>query len=149
MFAAAIKQPIKQAYEDIRNGDDPWVAVGNFSHDWFGNFTDQRTELVQEPVELLEESTKELRQWAAFCAASVEYLCEQAHMPVPAWVHDAKYVLSEEEAFYTHPLSSKQRIRERLQNEAPEPFKRHNVFCSERVYANKYEAVQPALAQSA
>lgn len=59
-------------------------------------------------------------------------------MPVPEWVTNPIYVLSKEEAFYASPLAYKQRVRERLQNEAPEPFKRRNVFCSERVYANKY-----------
>lgn len=154
MFANATQQTIRQAYRDIRNGDDPWIAIGDFSHDWFGNYVNQRAELVAEPIEMLEEETApeqqlHLRQWAAFCAASAEYLCKQANVPVPAWVHDEKYILAEEEAFYTSPLAYKQRVRERLQNEAPEPFKRRNVFCSERVYANKYEAQQPTLAQSA
>jgi hypothetical protein len=144
MFATAIQQTIKRAYRDIQNGTDPWVAIGDFSHDWFGNYADQRSDLVAEPLELPTSVPLEqrllFRQWAAFCAASVEYLCCQADMPVPVWVNDSQYALTEEEVFYTSPLAYKQRVRERLQIEAPEPFKRRNVFCSERVYANKYEA---------
>lgn len=146
MFAADIQQTIKRAYQDIRNGDDPWVAIGDFSHDWFGNYAipDQRVRLVAEPIEFPEgvssEEQLQLRQWGAFCAASVEYLCRQAGLSVPEWVSNPQYVLSEQEIFYTSPLAYKQRVRDRLQQEAPEPFKRRNVFCSERVYANKYEA---------
>ena len=151
MFATAIQQTMKRAYRDIQNGEDPWVAIGDFSHDWFGNYADQRPELVEEPLELPAEAPLDqvllFRQWAAFCAASVEYLCRQANLPVPVWVNDARYALTEEEMFYTSPLAYKQRVRERLQLEAPEPFRRRNVFCSERIYANKYEAspvLQPA-----
>jgi hypothetical protein len=146
MFAAAIQQTIQQVYRDIQNGEDPWVAIGDFSHDWFGNYVDQRKDLVAEPLELLPlesvtlEQQRPLRQWAAFCAASVEYLCLQAGMPVPAWVNDTQYSLTEEEAFYTSPLAYKQRVRDRLRLEAPGPFKQRNVFCSQRVYANKYQA---------
>jgi hypothetical protein len=143
MFAADIKQTMRRAYQDIRDGNDPWVALGDFSHDWYGNYAEpgQRVTLVAEPIELPDEEAqaRELLAWAAFCAASVEYLCLQAAMPVPEWVKDPRYVLSEQEAFYTSPLAYKQRVRERLQHEAPEPFRRRNVFCSERVYANKYE----------
>ncbi len=144
MFADAIQQTIKCAYRDIRNGDDPWVAIGDFSHDWYGNYADQRAMLVAESIELPEnalssEQWLQFRQWAAFCAASVEYLCRQAGISIPEWVNSPKYALLSEEAFYTSPLAYKQRVRERLQQEAPEPFKRRNVFCSERVYANKYE----------
>jgi hypothetical protein len=153
VFIAAIQQTIRQAYWDIQHGDDPWVAIGNFSHAWFGNYVNQRTKLVTDPIELTSQEALTtqhlyLRQWAAFCAASVEYLCLQAHMSVPEWVNDPTYVLTEEEALYTSPLAQKQRVRERLQSEAPEPFKRRNVFCSARVYANKYETLPP-LVQSA
>jgi hypothetical protein len=140
MFATAVAQTIKQAYQDIKEGGDPWIAIGDFSHDWYGNYTapEQRSTLVAEPLELEEDVAPEVRAWAAFCAASVEYLCAQAGLPVPAWALDPQYILSE--PFYTSPLAYKPRVRERLEHEAPEPFKRRNVFCSERVYANKYEA---------
>src|SRR5438034_1050864 len=72
MFAADIPQTIKQAYQDMRDGGDPWVALGDFSHDWYGNYPEpnQRAALVAEPVELPEEEVSPeqllpLRQWAA------------------------------------------------------------------------------------
>ncbi len=146
MFAANILQTIAVAYREICAGEDPWVAIGDFSHDWYGNFPDRRVELVREPVLLPSAATLEERQWAAFCAASVEYLCKLYDLPVPEWVYNPLYTLPLEDAFYTSPLAYKTRVRERLQQEAPEPFKRRGVLCSERVYANKYEhsAVQIA-----
>jgi hypothetical protein len=141
MFAIEVPQTIKQAYQDVKNGDDPWVAIGDFSHDWYGNYpeTAQRIALVAEPVVIPIVASVELRQWAAFCAASVEYLCQEAAIAVPSWIYNSCYTLSIEEAFYTSPLAYKLRVRERLEQEAPEAFRKRNVFCSERIYANKYE----------
>lgn len=150
MFAADIPQTISQAYADILSGDDPWVAIGDFSHDWFSNYKDRRADLVVDPLELSLEAVPPehvllMRQWAAFCAGSVEYLCLQANIPVPTWVNDAQYQLTEEEAFYTSPLAYKQRVRDRLQLESPEPFRKRHVYCSARVFANKYDGELPAL----
>ena len=140
MFAIDTPQTIKQVYQDIKNGDDPWVAIGDFSHDWYGNYpeTAQRIALVSEPIVVPSVASIELRQWAAFCAASVEYLCQEAAIAAPSWIHNSSYTLSLEEAFYTSSLAYKQRVRERLEQEAPEAFRKRNVFCSERIYANKY-----------
>src|SRR5450432_2234143 len=140
MFAIDTPQTIKQAYQDIKDGDDPWVAIGDFSHDWYGNYPEaaQRMALVSEPIAIPAVASVELRQWAAFCAASVEYLCQEAAIAAPSWIHNSSYTLSLEEAFYTSPLAYKQRVRERLEQEAPEAFRKRNVFCSERIYANKY-----------
>jgi hypothetical protein len=136
-FAKDEAQTIASAFRDICEGQDPWVALGDFSHDFFGNYPDQREELVQDPVLLPEQPTPELQQWAAFCAASVEYLCGKAGMAPPEWVNAPRYILTE--PFYTSPLAYKRRVRERLEQESPEAFRKRNVFCSERVYANKYE----------
>jgi hypothetical protein len=140
MFAIDIPQTIQKTYQDIKNGDDPWVAIGDFSHDWYGNYPEpaQRMALVAEPIAIPAAASVELRQWAAFCAASVEYLCQEAAIAIPSWIHNSSYTLSIEEAFYTSPLAYKQRVRERLEQEAPEAFRKRNVFCSERIYANKY-----------
>jgi hypothetical protein len=138
-FAEDNVQTIAEAFRDICAGQDPWVALGDFSHDFFGNYPelDQRVELVKEPLELPAQPALELQQWAAFCAASVEYLCQMHAVPIPEWVNAPQYTLSE--PFYTSPLAYKPRVRERLEQEAPEAFRKRNVFCSERVYANKYE----------
>lgn len=151
MFAQDIPQTIAEAYREIREGGDPWVAIGDFSHDWYGNYPtpEQRRALVAEPVEMptreqpgaTPEQQIQLRQWAVFCAASVEYLCVQAGLDIPSWVDDPRYILPEEEAFYTSPAASqKPAVRERLHRQSPEPFRRRNIYCSDRIYANKYTA---------
>ncbi|GHO71661.1 hypothetical protein KSC_105530 [Ktedonobacter sp. SOSP1-52] len=154
MFALDVPQTIAEAFRQIHNGEDPWQAIGNFSHDWYGNYPtpEQRCALVAEPIKIglsepeheasqSPEQQMQLRQWAAFCAASVEYLCKQARLEVPAWVQNADYILSEDQSFYTSPAAAtKPKVRERLRQQAPEAFRRRNVFCSNRVYANKYTA---------
>jgi hypothetical protein len=152
MFAADIPQTIKRAYQDIREGGEPWVAIGDFSHDWHRPSTsaEGRAALVVEPITLPDEPTLEQRQWAAFCAASVEYLCEQAGIPAPAWIENPAYILADAEAFFTSPAAaSKPRVRERLKQEAPPAFKRRNVYCSARVYASKYHAAPVHIKRSA
>jgi hypothetical protein len=47
----------------------------------FGYAPDQRAELVKEPIQEPAEVTHNLHQWAAFCAASVKYLCERYSIP--------------------------------------------------------------------
>ena len=88
MFAIDLPADNRQrAFQDIKNGDDPWVAIGDFSHDWYGNYTEQRLALVSEALEIPAEGAPlEQRQWAAFCAASVEYLCQEAGLAIPSWV---------------------------------------------------------------
>src|SRR2546430_15683819 len=87
-FAEDKPQTIAEAFRDICDGQDPWVALGDFSHDFCGNYPDhdQRMGLVREPIGLPEQLALELRQWAEFDAASVEYLCCQSGLPVPEWV---------------------------------------------------------------
>ncbi|MBV9258496.1 MAG: hypothetical protein JO215_10800, partial [Ktedonobacteraceae bacterium] len=68
MFASNTPQTIKQVYEDIKNGDDPWRPIGDFSHDWYSNHAEaaQRITLVSEPVEIVNAAEPvEQRQWAA------------------------------------------------------------------------------------
>ncbi|GCE50338.1 hypothetical protein EI42_06299 [Thermosporothrix hazakensis] len=137
MFAEDIPQTISRAYQEILEGEAPWVAISEFAHSWFGYYPQRREELVREPIEPGE--TQELRQWAAFCAASVEYLCQKDQIACPDWVHNPHFSLPE--PFYTHPLATrKPHIRERLEQEAPPAFAKRNVYCTNRVYANKYEA---------
>lgn len=82
MFAAGIQQTIQRAYRDIRNGDDPWVAIGDFSHDWFGNYANQRVELVSEPLELSDET--ETPQTTNAPAAMGGFLCSQRRISLPS-----------------------------------------------------------------
>lgn len=139
---------IRMAYQDIVRGIRPWNALGDFLNYWFCYATDQREALVQEPIEEPANVTAELHQWAAFCAASVEYLCQRAGVACPAWVDDAAYMLPA--PFFTGIGAHKAHVQARLLQETPEPFRKRTIYCSSRAFANKYELAaqvrQPQLA---
>ena len=81
------------AYQRICHGEDPWTALGDFSNAWYGYAKHIRADLVKEPLIKLEQETEGTQRWAAFCAASVEYLCNLHHQPCPGWVYDSSFIL--------------------------------------------------------
>jgi hypothetical protein len=68
-------QTMALTYQEICQGERPWVALGNFMNDWFDYAKDRRTQLVVDPIFLPESPNSEALRWAAFCTASVEWLC--------------------------------------------------------------------------
>ncbi|HEX4206429.1 MAG TPA: hypothetical protein VHZ51_19970 [Ktedonobacteraceae bacterium] len=130
-------QTISLSYKEICEGEDPWIPLGNFMNDFFGNFPDQRAELVKDAIQMPQAPTIELQRWAVFCAASVEYLCQKYDVPCPAWANNSIYTLAE--PWYYSLGAHKPRVRERLTRETPEPFIRRNIYCGNRIFANKYE----------
>jgi hypothetical protein len=130
-------QTMRRAYQQICAGEEPWIALGNFRNAWYGYAKDVRAALVSEPLIKPEHDTDHTRQWSAFCAASVEFLCDRYGVRCPEWVHDPCYRL-ETPWWYTeraHDL----RVQERLRLTTPAPFARRNIFCGNRLYQNKYE----------
>lgn len=130
-------QTMAKSYKEICQGQRPWNPLGNFMNDFFGNFPDRREELVRDPIEELEDATHEMHKWAAFCAASVEYLCEQYDLQCPDWVNDPTYTLLE--PWYDSPGAEKPQVRERLQQKTPLAWTKRNIYCGNRVFWNKYE----------
>ena len=82
-----------RAYQDICAGEDPWTAVGNFKNAWYDYARDHRAALVSEPLKKPDRESEHTRHWAAFCAASVEFLCDRYGLACPAWVFDPSYTL--------------------------------------------------------
>lgn len=125
------------AYQQICEGAEPWIALGNFRNAWYDYGKDYRLGLVKEPIAEPEQNTMHMRRWGAFCAASVEFLCHAYSVPCPEWVHDSRYVLTTpwwpEHA--TYDLS----IRIQLLHSTPAPFVQRHIFCGNRLYQNKYE----------
>jgi len=130
-------QTMAVAYAEICQGEDPWIALGNFMNDWFDYAKDRRESLVSEPLVQPGASSTYTRRWAAFCAASVEWLCQQYGVPRPTWVHDTAYFLPAPWFYYPQA-----KLRERLIQQTPEPFKQRNIFCGNRVFLNKYELAE-------
>jgi hypothetical protein len=130
-------QTIDVSYREICEGEDPWIPLGNFMNDFFGNWPDRRAELVQDPIQEPEDATLDMHRWAVFCAATVEYLCRKYDIPCPTWVYAPTYQLSD--PWYYSIGAHKPHVRERLERETPEPFTRRNIFCGTRMFVNKYE----------
>jgi hypothetical protein len=133
-------QTMACAYQEICQGEEPWVALGNFMNYWFDYAKDRRAELVAIPLSLPEPLTDELFQWAVFCAASVEYLCDRYQVPCPSWVRNPAYCLSE--PWFDALMAHKPEVREWLIQDTPEPFTRRNIYCGNRVFNNKWEIAE-------
>lgn len=127
-------QTIAVAYAEMCSGIDPWVALGNFLHDWYDEAKDRRELLVADPVVEAEQVTQDLHRWAAFCAATVEWLCQRYEITCPGWVNNRAYILREPWFYYPQEY-----LRERLIQQTPEEFTRRNIYCGNRMFANKYE----------
>jgi hypothetical protein len=131
-------QTMARAYEQICAGEiDPWIALGNFRNAWYGYAKDIRPDLVSEPIAQPVHETDFTRRWGAFCAASVEFLCDRYDVPCPQWALDPRYILPNPwwSELRAHDLAD----REKLMKITPQPFTKRNIFCGNRLYQNKYE----------
>lgn len=133
-------QTIATTYQEICQGERPWVALGNFMNDWFDYAKDQRCELVADPLPLSESLDSDIFRWATFCAASVEWLCERYGVVCPSWVYNPIYHLPE--PWFDAPYPNKPEVRTWLTQTTPEPFTRRNIFCGNRMFLNKYELAE-------
>lgn len=140
-------QTIAVTYQKICQGEAPWVALGNFLNDWFDYAKDKRAQLVTDPIVFSSSPSMENKRWAAFCAASVEWLCSRYGVPCPSWVHDPAYTLPD--PWFDSPGAHKPQVRARLIEQTPEPFKTRNIYCGNRMFLNKYELAEQAHRRSA
>jgi hypothetical protein len=141
-------QTIAEAYRQMCKGQEPWIALGNFRNAWYGHAKDRRVELVSEPLGKPAQDTEFANRWGAFCAATVEFLCERYAILCPQWVHEPGYTL--ETPWWHTERADDPKILKRLIQTTPEAFARRKIFCGNRLYQNKYEMsawVQEARAQ--
>jgi len=136
------------AYQEICDGEDPWVALGDFANDFFDYQSDHRADLVRDSLQLPEAMTEEEQKWAIFCAASVEYLCRYYSLPFPKWVSAPEYAGVGDPWFFSPMAATKPQVRERYERETPEEFRRRNIYCGrgERIYSHKRLAHEQATA---
>ena len=130
-------QTMALTYKEIVQGERPWTALGNFMNDWFEYAKDKRPQLVADPIVLPEIVSNDAYYWATFCVASVEWFCDRYNIECPLWVHSASYSLSTPQ--FDFPCEYKPEVRARLIQETPEQFSRRNIYCGNRMFANKYE----------
>ncbi len=140
-------QTMMLTFQEICQGESPWIALGNFMNDWFAYAKDRRAQLVADSIALPAVPSSEIIRWAAFCAASVEWLCECYGVPCPSWVDNPQYVLPE--PWFDSPGAQKPHVRERLIQQTPEPFTRRNLYCGNRMFENKYEFAEHARRRTA
>jgi len=130
-------QTMRTTYQEIAQGERPWNALGDFLNYWFAYASTRREELVQDPIEEAQDVTVEMHQWAVFCAAAVEYLCELYNISCPAWVYNSSFTLSD--PWFKGLGAHKPHVQARLLTETPLSFAKRNIYCSPRTFANKYE----------
>ncbi len=130
-------QTFQHSFEQICAGEEPWMPLGNFMHQFFGQYKLRRTELVSDPIDVPEYLTHEQWQWAVFCAASVEYLCKKYALSCPAWALHPRYTL--DEPWYVAIGADQPRVQAKLCQTTPEEFSKRNIFCGDRTFNNKYE----------
>src|SRR5882724_3778912 len=125
-------QTMKLSFEQICQGKDPWIPLGNFMNDWYAYHFEERERLVIDP--LPEIYSQEYQEWAAFCAASVIWFCSTYEIPCPSWADNPRFVLPE--PWY---VGSPVGAWESLRKETWEEFTRYNIFCGDRIFNNKWE----------
>ncbi len=133
-------QTMHLAFKEICEGEQPWIALGNFMNYWFCYAKDRREALVVEPIQEALADTY-VQRWAAFCAASVEFLCKKYTVPCPEWVHDPKYILPE--PWYHLPRYDVPiQVYASLVASTPEEFRKRNMYVDDNVYDNKWELME-------
>lgn len=98
------------------------MAIGDFLDDWRRSAREDRWELVEDGP-AVDEQARDMLRWAAFCAAMVEWLCRQDHLPFPSWTSRAEYRLDRPWFLYPGHL-----LRARQLATTPAPFKMRNIF---------------------
>ena len=134
-------QTMRVSFEEICQGQTPWVPLGNFMNDWYAYHPDRRAELVADP--LPETYPPEYQKWAAFCAGAVEWFCSTYGVPCPSWVTDSQYILDAPWFYY-----DREKVRTWLLTTTPEVFTRRNIFCGNRMFLNKWEVTIPSVLQN-
>jgi hypothetical protein len=97
------------------------IKIANFIDEFRRASLDRKLKMVEKPKLQFKK-----RIHNSYFAASVEYLCLESHIPIPAWVHNKKYFLKD--PFFAGGLES---LKAFLLVESPLPFRRRNIFVSE------------------
>jgi len=115
-----------ESFQRILNGEEPWIAIGDFLDEWRREEVKDRAELVIDP--LVSFIPPEMEKWATFFSAMVEDLCVQDGLPVPSWTQDAHFIL--EHPWFLYPGW---RLKVWQLATTPPSFKKRNIFGGDRI----------------
>src|SRR5579875_3545920 len=127
-------QTLAQTYREPCEGEAFRMAVGSFMNAFFLYAIRERQALLDEPLQVPASATLTQRQWAAFCAGAADYLAKRYRLRCPTWATDPTLILPE--PWYLPPADTNAELRSAFQASTPEPFRRRNVWCRDRVFAN-------------
>jgi hypothetical protein len=133
----ARRYTMADAYRAICAGEQSWVALSEFQHAWYETSPVQQAALVHNPIGMPATPTSDEWRWAVFCAACAEWLCQTAGLVCPAWALDARLRLDDPWFDFDSPGAYKDVVRAYLLATTPEPFTRRNIYCGDRVFADK------------
>lgn len=131
-------QTLAQAYQQLCAGEEFRIALGNFMNEFFLYNTRNRQALLDSPLQVPGDPTVDQSRWAAFCAGGAEYLAKRYRLQCPPWAYDSAYVLSSP-WYMTGPFDNPV-MRASLQQDAPEPWRKRNVFCSPNIFTNHHRS---------
>ncbi len=103
------------------------MAIGDFLDDWRNAPLEKRPALVAEPIAEAGDHS-DFQRWAAFCAAMIEWLCWNDHLPFPNWTARQGYSLPE--PWFLYPGW---RLRAWQLATTPAPFKIRDIFGGDRI----------------
>ncbi len=131
-------QTLARAYQELCVGEEFRIAFGNFMNEFFLYNTRNRQALLDAPLQIPENPTDDQSRWAAFCAGAAEYLAKRYRLQCPLWAYNSTYILSSP-WYMTGPFDNPV-MRASLQKDAPEPWRRRNVFCSPNIFTNQHRS---------
>jgi hypothetical protein len=114
----------------LHEGEDSWIALGDFLDDWYRAEPDQRALMIAEPI-VIDESDPN-RRWAALFAAVVDWLCwiTEPYVDPPDWITDDLFTLPE-----PWFVSEGAALHDWQLVESPAPFRMRRIYTDPSIVA--------------
>ena len=116
---------ISQAMEQLNNGVNFYIVMGDFLDEFYRQTKEARQIMIaEEPGDYMNVS----REYAALFAAAIHKLANDYGLPVPRWVMDKKFRITEKPYF---DCGAKGNLRLLFMYKSPAEFKFRNLFVDE------------------